>query len=148
VVIRGSRVALRAVLVLVVLTTGCTGGGESAAAKESAKRWADTVCTGLGQWIDVAAAGPPAAAADAALRLRSGIAGTEPPDTDDGLAAQSEMDKLATAIEEAVRDADETEVAATVADARDAVDGVRGLTPGGAVESALASARPCRALRG
>ncbi len=133
--------------VLALVATGCSNGAESSRAKQSARRWADTVCTELARWIDTAETGPPATTAEAALRLRSGIARAEPPDTDDGLAAQGEMDKLATAIEQAVRDADPSDIATTAAEARGAIGAIRGLTPGGAVENALDTATACRALR-
>ena len=105
-VIRTGRVAIVALVVVMVAAAGCSGGGESAAVQRSADRWANTVCTDLARWIAVAESASPSATADEALRLRSGIAGTEAPETDDGLAAQSEMEKLATAIEQEVRAAD------------------------------------------
>lgn len=134
--------------ILAAAASGCAGGEESAAAKQSAQRWANSVCTDLRRWVDTAESGSPAATAEAGLRLRSGIARTEPPATDDGLAAQGEMEKLATAIEQAVRTADPASIAVTVRDARRAVGAIRGLTPGAAVEAALGSAPPCREVRG
>jgi LPS sulfotransferase NodH len=144
---RGAATAA-AVLAVAVGGTGCAGGEESSSARRSADRWATAVCSDLGRWIDAAAPGSPAAASEAALQLRARVAGTRPPHTDDGLAAQGEMEKLTTGIEREVRTADQVAVAKVVADSRVAVDGIRGLTPGGAVEAALDHVATCRALRG
>jgi hypothetical protein len=146
-VVRTGRVAIVAFVVVILTAAGCSGGDESPAAQRSADRWANTVCTDLARWIAVAESASPAATAEEALRLRSGIVGTEAPGTDDGLAAQSEMEKLATAIEQEVRAADPAQIATTATEARAAVGAIRGLTPGGAVETALEDVRPCRDLR-
>ena len=141
----------RVVVGLVVLAVGvagasCSGGEASSTARRSADRWAGAVCTDLRRWVEAARQGP-GPAAEAALVLRARVAATRPPDTDDGLAAQGEAERLTTAIEQRARDADRATLARTVEEARAAVDGIRGLTPGGAVESALDGVAPCRALR-
>jgi hypothetical protein len=136
-------------LAVAVGGAGCSGGEESSTARRSADRWAAIVCSDLGRWIRTAAGHvAPAAAADAALRLRAGISGAKPPETDDGLAAQGEVEKLSNAIEQRTRTADRAAITEIVAEARTALNGIRGLTPGGAVERALDETNTCRVLRG
>jgi hypothetical protein len=130
--------AVVGVLALGAGTVGCGSGAEPPPAQRSARRWADTLCTELARWVD-GDGGP-----EATLRLRARVLALEPADADDGLAAQGEAERLVEAIPLGLRGAPLDDLRA---DVRGAVERFRGLTPGGAVEQALAHRRACERLR-
>jgi hypothetical protein len=138
-------------LVAVLGTTGCSSSGESANAERAGTRWVNAVCTDLGRWLAVATAPrPDPGAADkavvqAARQLELDIDALAPPKTDDGNPAQGEVERLAEGIRSR---AGHEPTAALVTAVRGSVDGIRNLTPGGALERGFAHVEACDAVRG
>ena len=134
------------VAVVLVVAAACSGGQESPRAERSGRAWVTAVCTDLRLWLRAAHDRPgPAAVEKASRQLEADIRALVPPKTDDGGSAQGEVERLAQAIRQR---AGTRSTAALVAEVRASVDGIRNLTPGGAIERAFRAAPQCRAVRG
>jgi hypothetical protein len=146
------RTASTAALVLVVLLTGgCSGDEASAKAGRSGTQWVNAVCTDLGRWIDAVTPGSDGSAvtgtvvSSAARRLQNAVEELQPPATDDGNAAQGEIERLVEGIRAG---ADQTATTTLIGQVRRSVDGIRNLTPGGVLEREFSRAPACELVRG
>jgi hypothetical protein len=125
-------------LALVGALAACSSNAGSARTRRDADRWADALCTALARWVDGDGGAP------STLRLRASVRSLEPVEGDDGLLAAGEAERL---VESIPLDAPAGELGDLRAGVRGAVDRFRGLTPGGAVEQALADRPACGRLR-
>ncbi len=144
---RAVAVLAAAALLAIAPIGGCTGGQESPDVEHSGTQWVNAVCTDLGRWLDTVGAGASGgtAVAEASRRLLNAVEELQPPKTDDGNAAQGEVERL---VESIRTRADQLPTPTLVQQVRASVDGIRNLTPGGVLEREFAHAPACEAVRG